>query len=84
MVISMALAGMGIAQLFPSTVREHVASGSLVPIQPELTGENMIFSLVYPSRKHVPLRTRALIDHLLTSRLFDDPAIVSDKSPRSQ
>ncbi|WP_319529755.1 LysR substrate-binding domain-containing protein [uncultured Cohaesibacter sp.] len=72
MVISMALAGMGIAQLFPSTVRKDVASGALVPILPELTGDNMLFSLVYPSRKHVPMRTRALIDHLMASQLFDD------------
>ncbi|WP_096174374.1 LysR family transcriptional regulator [Cohaesibacter sp. ES.047] len=71
MVISMALAGMGIAQLFPSTVRKDVASGALVPVLPQLTGENMVFSLVYPSRKHVPMRTRALIDHLMASRLFD-------------
>ena len=74
MVISMALAGMGIAQLFPSTVRKDVASGALVPILPELTGDNMLFSLVYPSRKHVPLRTRALIDHLMASQLFDEPS----------
>nr|WP_321483588.1 LysR family transcriptional regulator [uncultured Cohaesibacter sp.] len=71
MVIAMAMAGMGLAQLFPSTVRKEVAAGQLVPILPELTGETMIFSLVYPSRKHLPLRTRALIDHLLAARLFD-------------
>ncbi|WP_316863485.1 LysR family transcriptional regulator [uncultured Cohaesibacter sp.] len=73
MVISMALAGMGLAQLFPSTVRAEVAAGRLVPVLPHLQGENMIFSLVYPSRKHMPLRIRALIDHLLAYRLFDAP-----------
>nr|WP_321463145.1 LysR family transcriptional regulator [uncultured Cohaesibacter sp.] len=70
MVIAMCLADMGIAQLFPSTVRKEVAAGRLVPLLPELCGEMMIFSLVYPSRKHLPLRTRALIDHLLAFKLF--------------
>nr|WP_319389895.1 LysR substrate-binding domain-containing protein [uncultured Cohaesibacter sp.] len=73
MVIAMALAGMGVAQLFPSTVRRDVAAGRLVRIMPELGGESMIFSLVYPSRKQMPLRTRALINHLLAARLFDAP-----------
>ena len=71
MVITMATAGLGLAQLFPSTVRKEVAQGRLVRIMPDLSGETMIFSLVYPSRKHLPLRTRALIDHIMASRLFD-------------
>ena len=71
MMIAMALAGLGIAQLFPTTVRREVAAGQLVKVMPELASETMLFSLVYPSRKHVPLRTRVLIDHLLAYRLFD-------------
>ena len=73
MTIRMAVAGMGIAQLFPSTVREEVATGQLVRLMPELAGSPMIFSLVYPSRKQMPKRTRALIDHLLKARLFEGP-----------
>jgi len=71
MMIKMCEAGMGIAQLFPSTVRSEIASGRLVRLMPDLTGPQMLFSLVYPSRKQLPLRIRALIDHLLGFRLFD-------------
>lgn len=71
MMIKMCEAGMGIAQLFPSTVRAEVKSGKLVQLMPELHGAQMLFSLVYPSRKQLPMRTRALIDHLLGFRLFD-------------
>ena len=73
MVIAMTRAGLGVAQLFPSTVREDVDQGRLVRIMPDLSGETMIFSLVYPSRKHMPLRSRALIDHILAVRLFSEP-----------
>ncbi|PLW78347.1 LysR family transcriptional regulator [Cohaesibacter celericrescens] len=72
MMIRMALANMGIAQIFPSTIRQELARGQLVPVMPELKGPSMLFSLVYPSRKQMPLRTRALIDHLMSADMFED------------
>ena len=66
----MVIAGMGLGLLFPSTVREEIASGQLVPVLPHLKTRSALFSLVYPSRKHLPLRTRLLIEHLLKADLF--------------
>lgn len=71
MVQQMVIAGLGVGLLLPTTVRDAVAAGQLVPIMPSLHSDPLVFALVYPSRKQVPLRTRALIDYLLQARIFD-------------
>lgn len=70
MVQQMTIQGMGIASLLPTTVREEIASGKLVRIMPDIAGKPVVFSLVYPSRRQVPTRTRVLIDYLLTEKIF--------------
>ena len=67
----MVVSGLGIGLLLPTTVRKEVESGQLVPFMPELRSDPLVFSLVYPSRRQVPLRTRVLIDYLLQADLFD-------------
>ncbi|MEJ6472746.1 LysR family transcriptional regulator [Pseudoalteromonas piscicida] len=67
----MAVAGLGVAQLLPSTVKQEVGRGELQMICPTLSSEQLVFSLVYPSRKQIPPRTRAVIDFLLEAELFN-------------
>ncbi|HBR96747.1 MAG TPA: LysR family transcriptional regulator [Gammaproteobacteria bacterium] len=70
----MVIQGMGVGALLPCTVRAEVARGDLVQLLPDLRGERLAFALVYPSRRQLPLRTRVLIDYLVSARLFaSDP-----------
>ena len=66
----MVLAGLGVGCLLPSTVADELQAGRLVRLMPDLQGEALQFSLVYPSRRQMPLRTRCLIEHLLAAKLF--------------
>ncbi|SDQ14096.1 LysR family transcriptional regulator [Pseudovibrio sp. Tun.PSC04-5.I4] len=66
----MLLNGLGIGLLLRSSVRKEVTNGLLVPILPEVSGEQLSVTLMYPSKKQVPKRTRCLIDFLLSARLF--------------
>lgn len=66
----MVVQGFGLGLLLPTTVKEEVAQGQLVQLCPELRSEPLVFSLIYPSRRQVPQRTRVLIDYLLSIKLF--------------
>ncbi|WP_271274431.1 LysR family transcriptional regulator [Aliamphritea hakodatensis] len=57
--------GMGLGILLPSTVTAEIQKGELVPVLPGWHGGVLTFSLMYPSRKHLPLRTRSLVDYLI-------------------
>ena len=61
----MVIEGLGIGALLPCMVREDVRSKRLVQIMPSLKSEELILSLVYPSRKHVPQRVKVAIDFFL-------------------
>jgi DNA-binding transcriptional LysR family regulator len=60
-----ALAGLGIAQLPPPMATRDEQEGRLVRVLPqyEYTGRGL--SVVYPSRKHLPLAVSAFIDLVL-------------------
>ena len=66
----MVIAGLGLGSLLPNTIEEHVAAGQLIHLMPSLSSEPVFFSLVYPSRRQVPLRVRTVIEYLLESQLF--------------
>lgn len=70
MVQQMVAQGFGIGALLPSTVRQELEAGQLIPVLPQLRGDSMVFSLVYPSRQQMPQRTRAVIDFLMAADLF--------------
>ena len=72
MLQQMVVAGLGMGIMLPTTVRAEVKKGLLVKVMPELKTERMIFSLVYPSRRQVPSRTRVLIDYLLQANMFSE------------
>jgi DNA-binding transcriptional LysR family regulator len=67
----MILAGFGIGGIFPMLMQKEIQQGLLRPVMPQLLGHASDFSLVYPSRKHMPLRTRCLIDYLLQAQFFN-------------
>lgn len=60
-----ALAGHGIALLPDLMVLEDVQSCRLVRVLPEWRSESRPIAVVYPSRRHLPPRTRAVIDFLV-------------------
>lgn len=70
MVQKMVVQGLGIGALLPTTVKQEIEDGKLVKVMPSLTSDPLVFSLVYPSRRQVPLRTRVVIDYLLAAKMF--------------
>jgi DNA-binding transcriptional LysR family regulator len=62
--IAAATAGAGVAALPESLVRDHVSDGLLRPVLPRLLVKEEKLSAVYLGQKHLPSRTRALVDHL--------------------
>lgn len=58
------LAGLGIAQMPEIAVRGQLADGSLVEVLPGLPVPALPVSLVYPSRRQLPLRARMFMEWL--------------------
>ncbi|GAA3114758.1 LysR family transcriptional regulator [Rhizobium viscosum] len=61
---SMVLAGLGIGQLFRSTVIGHLETGTLVSILDDWSKDTAPISLLYPASKKLTLRVRVFIDWL--------------------
>ncbi|KAF1023304.1 MAG: HTH-type transcriptional regulator PgrR [Pseudomonas sp.] len=59
---STCLAGLGIGQLFEMGAEHHLAANELVPVFPEWSDLRFPLYAYYPSRHHVPAKTRALLD----------------------
>lgn len=57
-----ALAGLGMIQSPVIGMRELLAAGRLVEVLAEFSAEPMPLTLLYPRRRHLPLRTRAFMD----------------------
>jgi len=73
-----ALAGHGIAQLPTWLIAEHLASGTLVDVLPDLAVDGLPINLVWPRSRETLPRVRVLLDHL-ASRLL---ATVAPALPR--
>lgn len=59
-----ALAGLGVARSPAYVVGEAVAAGRLTPLLTDhATGDAALYAL-YPPNRHMPMRVRALLDHL--------------------
>ena len=61
-VYSTCLAGLGIAQLFELGIEEYTSSRQLVQLFPDWSEQRFPLYAYYPSRHHVPVKTRALLD----------------------
>ncbi|BCP55211.1 LysR family transcriptional regulator [Kaistia sp. 32K] len=59
---STCLAGLGIAQLFELGIEDHIANHRLVQLFPDWSEQRFPLHAYYPSRQHVPPKTRALLD----------------------
>ncbi|NTV94997.1 MAG: LysR family transcriptional regulator [Thiobacillus sp.] len=59
-----ALAGLGITQQPDFLVLDHLAAGRLVELLPESCSRELGIYAVYPSRKHLSVKVRALADYL--------------------
>lgn len=62
---STCLAGHGIAQLFELGAESSIAAKKLVPLFPDWPDERFPLYAYYPSRHHVPAKTRALLDFVV-------------------
>ena len=60
-----ALAGLGIAGLPTFVVEQALRDGRLERVLPQWRGIHLSLYAAMPTRKHVPIRTRALIDYLV-------------------
>lgn len=56
--------GMGIGLVYRRLVTDELAAGTLVHVLPAFRGEEMDYFIVYPSRKYVPPKVRAMIGFL--------------------
>jgi DNA-binding transcriptional LysR family regulator len=66
--LSLTRAGGGLGALSHGMVRPEVASGALVPVLPGWNLEPLPVSVVTASRRLMPAKTRAFIDHLFETR----------------
>jgi DNA-binding transcriptional LysR family regulator len=66
------LQGMGIGHLARFMVHDHLASGDLVELFPESRVIASYIYVVFPSKRNLPLKTRAFVDHLRAE--FQQPA----------
>lgn len=63
--VTLARHGAGLAQVYRYSVEEELARGTLVEVLPSLAGRSRPFSLLYPERRHMPLRVRVFIEFLV-------------------
>ena len=68
------LEGLGIALLSHLTAQDDIRAGRLKLLLPDFPPLRFPLSVVYPSRRHLPPRTRTVID-FLTNVLRADPAM---------
>ena len=61
-----ALQGLGIALLPDFIVADALADGRLVRILEGRERSPLTLSVLYPSRQHVPAKTRLFIDHMVS------------------
>jgi DNA-binding transcriptional LysR family regulator len=59
---SLCLAGYGIVQVMENAVSGLLRQGKLIDLFPDWPDERFPFYAVYPSRKHLPVKTRAFLD----------------------
>lgn len=62
--IACCLAGLGLIQIPAYDVRAHLAAGELIEVMPGHRAAPMPMTLLFPHRRHLPLRTRVFADWL--------------------
>jgi DNA-binding transcriptional LysR family regulator len=72
--LSLVRAGAAIGQIDSINAGVELQEGRLVPLFAELASTRLGFYLYYPSRKRLPRRTRAFIDHM-TAALLEEGTV---------
>jgi DNA-binding transcriptional LysR family regulator len=62
---SICAAGYGVAQLMELAIHAQLADGSLVDLFPDWPDERFPLYALYPSREHLPAKTRAFMDFII-------------------
>jgi len=62
--IDLTLQGIGIVQLHHYTVSNHLKSGRLQELFPDLTRRDVPIFVVLPPRKYTPSKVRAFVDFI--------------------
>jgi len=57
--------GLGAGLLFPSIIKRDIDKGELVQILPEWGSEELLFYILYSTRRQMPLRVKTFLDFLL-------------------
>lgn len=60
-----ARSGIGLAQTYRFIVRDDLAKGTLVEVMQAFGGTSRPFTILYPANRHMPQRTRVLVEFLL-------------------
>lgn len=71
------VAGLGIIQVPAPVVQHYIDTGQLISFMPHLEAEPIPVSLLYANRRHLPRRTRVLMDwleHILQPYLMETAA----------
>lgn len=63
--VTLARLGAGLLQTYRFIVRQDLEEGRLVELLPEFGGRSRPFSVLYPNRRHTPLRVRAFVEFLM-------------------
>jgi len=63
---SLCLAGYGVVQVMENAVSRLLGQGKLIDLFPDWPDEHFPFYAVYPSRKHLPAKTRAFLDFVVS------------------
>jgi DNA-binding transcriptional LysR family regulator len=68
LIVRLARAGVGLAMVYDSQVRDDMTRGDLVPVLEEFSTSFPGFYLYYPQRRHASPALRALVDYLRRTR----------------
>jgi DNA-binding transcriptional LysR family regulator len=63
---TLCLAGYGIVQVMENAVSGLLKQGKLIDLFPDWPDERFPLYAVYPSRRHLPAKTRAFLDFLVS------------------
>ncbi|MET4692005.1 DNA-binding transcriptional LysR family regulator [Sinorhizobium fredii] len=74
------LAGSGLAVLSHILVCPDIEAGRLVNVMPDFPPTRLPINVVYPSRRNMPLRVRAVLDFLVEA-VREDPLMASSSAP---
>lgn len=63
--VTLARHGGGLLQTYRFMVEDDLAQGRLREVLQDVGGRSRPFSIIYPGTRHMPLRVRVLVDHLV-------------------